>query len=215
MICNYPQHSQQQSHQIVKNVCTQTLNCLHQLLWPLQSPSASLLEQRCDGELLIKGWDRSLERVLLPKWVNEPKLWACVPSLPPGQTGLCMHVCSTEKIPSQSNLNACDRRPAHFPPTLTDYPFHFFYLHDLQLLQEKFQPLHEAEDPSQPIKTQSINTLPLGNSQTSSPYLGVVCVICMLASVWLCVIHCRDPLWRTLRWARSSCSRGLKANLSP
>lgn len=90
-------------------------------------------------------------------------------ALPPGQTGLCMHVCTTETIQSRPNLYACDRRPAHFPPTLTDYPFHFVYLHDLQLLKEKFQPLHEAVGPSQPIKTQSINTLPLGSSQTGSP----------------------------------------------
>lgn len=75
--------------------------------------------------------------------------------------------------------------------------------------------LCKVEGPSQQIKTQSINMLPLGNWPPTSLYLKGMCVICKAASA--CVLS--DSLLgrprRTLRWARSRCSRGLKANLSP
>lgn len=71
--------------------------------------------------------------------------------------------------------------------------------------------LRMAEGPSLQIKTQSINTLPLGNWRPTNLYLKGICVICK-AALGLCVrmIHSPECGAGLLRQARSRCGRRLK-----
>lgn len=57
---------------------------------------------------------------------------------------------------------------------------------------ERNSSLCTVEGPSLQIKTQSINTLPLGNWRPTNLYLKGICVICKAASVYVRVIHCSD-----------------------
>lgn len=99
-----------------------------------------------------------------------------------------------------------------------DYSSHLFIYRILcciiKLLWEKFQPLYDG-DPFTADKNSKHKHAPIRELAAHQP----------LPQRDLCYLHSSlglrpgdsllGPLQRTLRWARSGCSGGLKANLSP
>lgn len=156
--------------------------------------NAALLEERHYGNLPIKARDQSLESVLPLKWASQGSEAVFTLPLHGKVDPACMSGRGRRYDRSPFLLHATGALlPFHPPWPIIPFIYLFTWFCAAALsFYERNSSLCTVEGPSQQIKTQSINTLPLGNWRPTSLYLKGICVICKAASVCVRVIHCGD-----------------------
>lgn len=124
-----------------------------------------------------------------------------------------------EEMQSKPLCVAWNGRTAAFPPTLTDYSFHLFIywiLHcSIKLLREEFHKPLYGGGPFTGDKNSKYKHAPIRELAANQPLpQRDVCYLQWGLSLTLSD-STQALLKKTLRWARSRCSHGLKANQSP